>query len=530
MACLELRKESKWWYVRYQVDGKRKVKNLNVEVLGVRPESLKHTGSTQFENSRGRAEAKMMEFLAKLRNQASEQELAHEVYRVRTKRSIGTIKLGDLPDAWEHKIMRSRKPSERYAEQCRKTLERFVCFVNDSERNVEHLHQITHSTAIAFLQSEDQRHVSDKTWNDTLKLLKATFKHLRQVAGLAFNPFEEIPTRQVSHVYREPFSVEDLALIFEIAESPEHEFVRPIIITAACTAMRRGDCCMLRWSDVDLKEGFITVKTSKTGQTVDIPIFPMLAEEIRSRHRNGSEFVFPMQAEMYQSNPDGLTYRLRKVLADAGFRDGPLKPLERRDNKEVSDEEIREAGLAVIDSLTNPGKRDRVRLAFDLYMQGKPLCQVADEMGIGKGSVSNYLNLVESLTDLEFIRGKLRKRRDQVPRRGQVHRKRNDGIRSASVRDFHSFRTTWITLALSSDIPLDLVKKVTGHRTVDVVMKHYFRPNRGQLRQALQEKMPALLTAGTAVRTGNEQAAELLRNANAANWREVVEEALRLLA
>ena len=56
-----------------------------------------------------------------------------------------------------------------------------------------------------------------------------------------------------------------------------------------CTAMRRGDCCLLKWKDVDLKEGFIAVKTAKTGETVDIPIFPMLREELERREGDGGQ-------------------------------------------------------------------------------------------------------------------------------------------------------------------------------------------------------------------------------------------------
>lgn len=69
--------------------------------------------------------------------------------------------------------------------------------------------------------------------------------------------------------------------------------------------MRRGDCCLLKWKDVDLKNGFITVKTAKTGQTVDIPIFPLLREELeRARGiTEHSEFCFPEAAVMYQTNP-----------------------------------------------------------------------------------------------------------------------------------------------------------------------------------------------------------------------------------
>ncbi|HTL74232.1 MAG TPA: tyrosine-type recombinase/integrase [bacterium] len=88
--------------------------------------------------------------------------------------------------------------------------------------------------------------------------------------------------------------------------------------------MRRGDCCLLEWAKVDLKARFISVKTAKTGQTVSIPIFPLLWEELDAwaKNRKPNEiYVFPEQAKMYLENPDGITWRVRKVLAAAGFRD-----------------------------------------------------------------------------------------------------------------------------------------------------------------------------------------------------------------
>lgn len=44
---------------------------------------------------------------------------------------------------------------------------------------------------------------------------------------------------------------------------------------------------------------------------------------------------------------------------------------------------------------------------------------------------------------------------------------------------------------------MELVRRVTGHVTVDVVLKHYFRPGRKEFRTALQRAMPKLLTLGT---------------------------------
>jgi len=46
-------------------------------------------------------------------------------------------------------------------------------------------------------------------------------------------------------------------------------------------------------------------------------------------------------------------------------------------------------------------------------------------------------------------------------------------------------RTTFVTLALSAGVPMELVRKVAGHRTVVVVMANYFRPGREALRAEL---------------------------------------------
>jgi hypothetical protein len=50
-----------------------------------------------------------------------------------------------------------------------------------------------------------------------------------------------------------------------------------------------------------------------------------------------------------------------------------------------------------------------------------------------------------------------------------------------------------VTLALSAGVPLEIVQKVTGHRTASIVMKHYFQPGREDFRRTLAGKMPALL-------------------------------------
>ncbi|MDD4757278.1 MAG: hypothetical protein PHG29_14470, partial [Prolixibacteraceae bacterium] len=68
----------------------------------------------------------------------------------------------------------------------------------------------------------------------------------------------------------------------------------------------------------------------------------------------------------------------------------------------------------------------------------------------------------------------------------------------ASVSDWHSLRTTWVTLALAAGVPVELCKLVTGHQTVAVVMKHYFQPQAAHLRTVLGDKLPGVLTGNGA--------------------------------
>jgi integrase len=79
--------------------------------------------------------------------------------------------------------------------------------------------------------------------------------------------------------------------------------------------------------------------------------------------------------------------------------------------------------------------------------------------------------------------------------RGELGMKRTTGVRRACVRGFHSFRVTWVTLALVAGVPMELVRKVTSHRTVEVVLAHYFKPSREDFRRELGERMPAMFSA-----------------------------------
>jgi integrase len=62
---------------------------------------------------------------------------------------------------------------------------------------------------------------------------------------------------------------------------------------------------------------------------------------------------------------------------------------------------------------------------------------------------------------------------------------KRESKRAANVAGFHALRTTWITRALSAGVPTELVRRVSGHSGVEVVLKHYFQPGRAELKDAI---------------------------------------------
>jgi integrase len=542
---LELRKQRDGrlrenWYARYEVNGKRFTVNLDVKITGTPPPSLSllDQGDTEFQCSRTAAQMKLDSIVEEARSKRDSTHLIERIYESKTGEIIKSVKLTALADEWA-KIARRRQVDDRYSKQCKSTLNRFAAFVREQNPRVVEMAQVTRTLTRAFMDVESERGVTGKTWNDTLKLLRATFKYLLPAGGI--NPFVGTPTRDTETVFRLPFSPEELAAISEAAKADE--FIRSIIIVGMCTAMRRGDCCLLKWDDVDLPKRFITVKTSKTGQTVSIPIFPMLYDELKRKADStphplpsppaplpsdgrglrralpgrGGEgikrdgYVFPEQARMYLENPDGITWRVKKILAvglGESVPDGPSKAesgKQKFEIEQVSTDETRKRGDTYIAKLPEGEKRSRMAAVFKLYMDGQNIQAVMAAANVSKGSVSGYLNEIEAAIGCRVVRGASRTGhqgesgnvKDGMKDAG-LFVERKHGLRRASVRDFHSFRVTWVTLALTAGVPLELVQKVTGHKTTDIVLKHYFQPGREAFRSALNAAMPKLLMGGSA--------------------------------
>ncbi len=484
MATLELRKTSNWWYGRWTEGGRVIVRNLDVRVEGVRPADGSESGDRKFRASREAAEDKLRELAREATTRKHEVGLVQAVHVARTGRRVDAVPISGMMEAWRALPRRKEELSATHLGATESTLKRFAGFLEKRYPSVKEMAEVTPTMAQAFMAAERGRGVAGRTYNAALILLKGCFRNLRRQAGIVDNPFDGLIGMAENTVHRVPFTEEELARILKASEGDA--FSRPLIVTGICTAMRRGDVCRLRWADVDLERRFLAVSTSKTGARVSIPMFDLLYRELKERPREGA-FCFPEQAAMYAERPYALGWRLEQVFKAAGVGPDGMVP---EDVEPLGPESLRlgRDKLEGCTEFTEKVRRNLVRV-YDLYVSGRTLKEVAKELGLSMGGASMYLKRIEKIVGFSVVRGHGReKRKAEDPTLARR------GLRRVCLRGFHAFRSTWVTLALSAGVPMELVRRVTGHTTTQIVLDHYFQPGREEFRAALMGAMPAVLT------------------------------------
>lgn len=414
--------KSKWWYGRFEVNGKKKNINLGVEIKGKVPDNLREIGDSLFERSRAQAQVKLDGLIFEARSQKAAEKHLLDLYELKAGDALNNSKLTDLESIWDNQP--SKKPrSATWRKTQHGALKTFREYIVEKHPNVEYMSQITHTMAKEWMRKIENAGYGAETYNHKLILLRSVFVPSANT-GVLRNPFDEIPPKKKHNVHREPFTTDELESIIAHCD----DILRPVFITGMCTAMRRGDCCLLKWESVDLDNDFITVETSKTGEYAEIPMFPLLRKEIEKQPRKGT-YVFPEAAEMYLQNPHGISWRLKQALKAAKIK-----------SKKVS-----------------------------------------------------------------------------------------QNTKSSNIKGFHSLRTTWITMALTAGVPMELVRRVTGHSTVNIVLKHYFRPGREDFRNALETALPQSMTGRTdKKKSPAERLKELVEKAGELEKDKLVEEMAKI--
>jgi len=162
------------------------------------------------------------------------------------------------------------------------------------------------------------RLLSPRTINGYIVSINEIFNLLADDAGIDKDPFANIPKQKLVQDTREAFSMEELKLILQNAD----DFIYSLFAVGLCTGLREADICLLEWKEIDLQNNLIKRITRKTGKEVIIPIMPPLMKFLNSQFSltgNGN-YVLPEHAEMYENNPSGITWRVKRFLEGLGIK------------------------------------------------------------------------------------------------------------------------------------------------------------------------------------------------------------------
>ena len=484
----------KHWYGDAIVDGKRTVFNLGVRVKGKAPPSLRGTGDVLFERSRERAEKKLTDFLESAHDKGRAEALTEKLIRSKTGQEVPHVRIADLAAAW-----RTGSPAcEKHLLHTDATFRDFTTFVAKEQPDAVECYTVTRSTVEKYADAL-RTELAPTTARRKLRLLKGAFARTLPIG--ARNPFDPLPwtrgDRTGEEIHRRPLSPEQLVRLLETAR--RDAFLFPLVTTAACTGMRRGDVCRLRWEGVDLEEGILAVRTDKTGERVEIPIFtPLRAvlDTAKASQKRDVPYVWPEAAEMIEKDPHRLSRLFKRLVTDA-FAEPPTTPPETPTPvvERVNLADVLPTVEAALTSLPEGPRRARITDNVKRYATGQTVRGIEKVTDRARGQISEDLHEAERLAGIHFMPEKHRVTvRAEKAIADATRQTREHGQRDASVFDWHCLRTSFVTMALTAGVPIETLQLVTGHRTVAVVLANYYRPQRAHLRTTLAGALPAVLT------------------------------------
>lgn len=158
-----------------------------------------------------------------------------------------------------------------------------------------------------------------------LKCLRAAFNWAmrlqdKSVDGVLRNPCVAARMHPAK-ARREVLTEDEVRRVWQAIDAEPSPYQRAFFRLALLTAARKGELLSLRWSDVDLDRGTITLRDRKTHDDLDLAIAPAAIEVLRALPRRAnSDFVLPAEHEA-RVGPGHLinVYKAwRRILSDAG--------------------------------------------------------------------------------------------------------------------------------------------------------------------------------------------------------------------
>lgn len=213
------------------------------------------------------------------------------------------------------------KASQEVLDNYERQLDHFGKWIAVTHPEVKSLNQVTVPMAKSYRVHLAGSGRSPNTVNKYLAALLLIWNILRTEARIKENPWEEsqIGRESKRSKGREAFTKEEIKKICEAAKGD----MQNLFALAAMTGLRLKDCCLLKWSDVNLSAGKIRIVPAKTKRFQKEAVIPMpaaLHRILSGMERNGSDYVLPELAEKYLKNKRGLIESIQNHIEGCGIK------------------------------------------------------------------------------------------------------------------------------------------------------------------------------------------------------------------
>lgn len=166
-----------------------------------------------------------------------------------------------------------------------------------------------------------------KRSNATVIRCMAALSHALTVAVKEWGWIDNNPMLRVTKP-KEPrgrvrfLSDDERGRLLDACKQSDNPFLYPAVVLSLSTGARQQEIMKLRWRDVDLQRGMITLHDTKNGDRRGLPLVGYslsLVKELGKVRRLDTDLLFPSHVKPYQ--PVDLRFPWKKALKEAGIHD-----------------------------------------------------------------------------------------------------------------------------------------------------------------------------------------------------------------
>lgn len=244
-----------------------------------------------------------------------------------------------IGDAWPIYLKSANRPDsgERTLKGYASQFKRFAKWLNQNHQECVRLCDVTPEITQEYASHLISLGFTENTFNKHMRLLHLVFRVLENRARIIHNPWSRITRKKEMKESRRELTTDELSTICKDTTGE----LRTLLALGLYTGMRLGDCCTLRWSEVDLNRGIILRVPNKTARSktnpVHIPIHSSLMAILEETPKNKRrDYVLPDFAAQYKANDSAVAKQLRAHFESCGIsvhKEGTGKIKTKDDNK-----------------------------------------------------------------------------------------------------------------------------------------------------------------------------------------------------